>query len=113
VSRSPVCPQPRGKSLEEEVFGFDVDEFPVQNLKQIESECLNLNITVPEDAPRASTGLLPVMVWIHGYAFYPQCISNYYLWATVAAVADRETIGFMMVARLYRTAFGSAVRSFS
>ncbi|VDB95609.1 unnamed protein product [Peniophora sp. CBMAI 1063] len=60
----PVCPQPRGPRIEQEVFGFDEDEFPVQNLKQIESECLNLNITVPAGATPHSR--LPVLVWVHG-----------------------------------------------
>ncbi|KAI0313164.1 alpha/beta-hydrolase [Amylostereum chailletii] len=60
----PVCPQPRGKTIEEELFGFSEDEFPVQNLKQIESECLNLNISCPAGLSRESR--LPVMVWIHG-----------------------------------------------
>ena len=46
------------------MFGFDEDEFPVQNLKQIESECLNLNITVPAFATPQSR--LPVLVWVHG-----------------------------------------------
>jgi Carboxylesterase family len=36
----------------------------MQNLKQIESECLNLNITCPGGLTRESR--LPVMVWIHG-----------------------------------------------
>ncbi|KAI0065295.1 alpha/beta-hydrolase [Artomyces pyxidatus] len=60
----PVCPQPKGKTVEEELFGFAEDEFPVQNLKQIESECLNLNITCPGGLSRSSC--LPVLLWIHG-----------------------------------------------
>ncbi|KAI0027670.1 carboxylesterase, partial [Vararia minispora EC-137] len=60
----PVCPQPRGRRVEDEIFGFEEDEYPVQNLKQIESECLNLNITVPAGISRDVR--LPVMVWIHG-----------------------------------------------
>ena len=57
------------------MFGFDEDEFPVQNLKQIESECLNLNITVPAFATPQSR--LPVLVWVHGcvhlsHMFQPQ-----------------------------------------
>ncbi|KAI0053158.1 alpha/beta-hydrolase [Auriscalpium vulgare] len=60
----PVCPQPKGPTIEEELFGFAEDEFPVQNLKQIESECLNLNITCPGGLTRESR--IPVMLWIHG-----------------------------------------------
>ncbi|KAF8271813.1 Alpha/Beta hydrolase protein [Lactarius quietus] len=36
----------------------------LRNLKQIESECLNLNITCPGGITRESR--LPVMVWVHG-----------------------------------------------
>jgi carboxylesterase type B len=57
--------------MEEELFTFSGAESLAQdlNLKQIESECLNLNITCPGDLTRESR--LPVMVWIHGCA-HPQ-----------------------------------------
>ncbi|TFY54861.1 hypothetical protein EVG20_g9537 [Dentipellis fragilis] len=60
----PICPQPKGRPVEEELFGFSEDEYPLQNFKQIESECLNLNITCP--AGLTSESALPVMIWIHG-----------------------------------------------
>ena len=60
----PICPQPKGKTVEEELFAFSGSEASMQNLKQIESECLNLNITCPGSLTRGSR--LPVMVWIHG-----------------------------------------------
>ncbi|KAI0263014.1 alpha/beta-hydrolase [Gloeopeniophorella convolvens] len=60
----PICPQPKGKTIEEELFGFSEAEYPAQNLKQIESECLNLNITCPGGLTRDSR--LPVMLWLHG-----------------------------------------------
>ena len=62
----PICPQPKGKIVEDELFAFSGAESLVQNLKQIESECLNLNITCPGGLTRESR--LPVMVWIHGCA---------------------------------------------
>jgi hypothetical protein len=62
--RRPICPQPKGKTAEEELFAFSGAEPSTQNLKQIESECLNLNITCPGGLTRESR--LPVMVWIHG-----------------------------------------------
>jgi len=62
----PVCPQTKGKTVEEELLGFSDDEFPIQNFKQIESECLNLNITCPGGLTRESR--VPVMLWIHGCA---------------------------------------------
>jgi hypothetical protein len=52
--------------MEEELFSFSGAESLAQNLKQIEFECLNLNITCPGDLTRESR--LPVMVWIHGCA---------------------------------------------
>jgi carboxylesterase type B len=66
VDLRPICPQPKGKTVEEELFAFSGAEPPMQNLKQIESECLNLNITCPGGLTRESH--LPVMVWIHGCA---------------------------------------------
>ncbi|KAI0252944.1 alpha/beta-hydrolase [Lactifluus subvellereus] len=60
----PICPQPKGKTVEEELIAFSGAEASVQNLKQIESECLNLNITCPGGLTRESR--IPVMVWIHG-----------------------------------------------
>ncbi|KAI0000647.1 Alpha/Beta hydrolase protein [Russula compacta] len=60
----PICPQPKGKTVEEELIAFSGAESSAQNLKQIESECLNLNITCPGGRTRESR--LPVMVWIHG-----------------------------------------------
>ncbi|KAH9958040.1 carboxylesterase [Russula dissimulans] len=60
----PICPQPKGKTVEEQLFAFSGAEPSAQNLKQIESECLNLNITCPGGLTRESR--LPVMVWIHG-----------------------------------------------
>jgi carboxylesterase type B len=68
--RRPICPQPKGKTAEEELFAFSGNEPSMQNLKQIESECLNLNITCPGGLTRDSR--LPVMVWIHGCA-HPRC----------------------------------------
>lgn len=64
VSRSPICPQPQGKTMEEELINASEEDCPPQNFKQIESECLNLNITCPAGLTRESR--LPVMVWIHG-----------------------------------------------
>jgi len=61
----PICPQPKGKTNEEELFAFTGAETSAQNLKQIESECLNLNITCPGALTRDSR--LPVMVWVHGF----------------------------------------------
>ncbi|KAH9174733.1 alpha/beta-hydrolase [Lactarius sanguifluus] len=60
----PICPQPKGKTNEEELFAFTGAETSAQNFKQIESECLNLNITCPGGLTRESR--LPVMVWVHG-----------------------------------------------
>ncbi|KAI9507003.1 alpha/beta-hydrolase [Russula earlei] len=60
----PICPQIKGKTIEEELFALSGSEPLGQNLKQIESECLNLNITCPGGLTRESR--LPVMVWIHG-----------------------------------------------
>lgn len=64
----PICPQPKGKTNEEELFALTNDEISAQNLKQIESECLNLNITCPGGLTRESR--LPVMVWIHGFVHH-------------------------------------------
>lgn len=68
VDRScrPICPQPKFKSIEEELFNLTEDCIPDQALKQCEFECLNMNITCPADATPASH--YPVMIWIHGYA---------------------------------------------
>ncbi|KAI0305243.1 Alpha/Beta hydrolase protein [Multifurca ochricompacta] len=60
----PICPQPKGKTIEEQLFAFSGAESSAQNFKQIESECLNLNITCPGGLTRESR--LPVMVWVHG-----------------------------------------------
>ena len=68
--RRPICPQPKGKTAEEELFTFSGTEPSMPNLKQIESECLNLNITCPGGLTRESR--LPVMVWIHG-CVHPHC----------------------------------------
>ncbi|KAF8156994.1 Alpha/Beta hydrolase protein [Crassisporium funariophilum] len=61
----PICPQLRNsKSIEETLFGIAQEDIPVQNLKQDEFECLNLNITCPAGlTPRSR---IPVMLWIHG-----------------------------------------------
>ena len=61
----PICPQPKFKSVEEELFNLTEDCIPDQRLPQSELECLNLNITCPADATPDSH--LPVMFWIHGY----------------------------------------------
>lgn len=63
-SRRPICPQPKFKSVEEELFNLTEDCIPNQALKQSEFECLNLNITCPADATPGSH--YPVMIWIHG-----------------------------------------------
>ncbi|KAI0654924.1 carboxylesterase [Cubamyces menziesii] len=60
----PICPQPKFKSVEEELFGLTEDCIPDQALKQCEFECLNLNITCPADSTPDSH--YPVMIWIHG-----------------------------------------------
>ncbi|GBE89117.1 carboxylesterase [Sparassis crispa] len=60
----PICPQPRYKTVEEELFGIADDSIPQQHLKQSEADCLNLNITCPADATPDSH--LPVMLWTHG-----------------------------------------------
>ena len=65
LSFSPVCPQIKYKSVEEEMFGCSLDDSPPLVFKQNEFECLNLNITAP--AGLDSESRLPVMVWIHGY----------------------------------------------
>ncbi|KAL1941899.1 hypothetical protein VTO73DRAFT_6899 [Trametes versicolor] len=62
----PICPQPKFKSIEEELFNLTEDCIPDQALKQCEFECLNMNITCPADATPASH--YPVMIWIHGGA---------------------------------------------
>ncbi|KAI0360388.1 carboxylesterase [Trametes cingulata] len=62
----PICPQPKFKSVEEELFNLTEDCIPDQGLKQSEFECLNLNITCPADATPDS--YYPVMIWIHGGA---------------------------------------------
>ncbi|KAH9057916.1 alpha/beta-hydrolase [Lactarius deliciosus] len=64
----PICPQPKGKTNEEELFAFTGAETSAQNFKQIESECLNLNITCPGGLTRESR--LPVMVWVHGFVHH-------------------------------------------
>lgn len=63
-SFSPICPQPDGKSLEEELIGLADCDIPRQVFKQDEFDCLNLNITCPAGHDRESQ--IPVMVWIHG-----------------------------------------------
>ncbi|CDO71182.1 hypothetical protein BN946_scf184845.g52 [Trametes cinnabarina] len=60
----PICPQPKFKSVEEELFNLSEDCIPNQAFKQSEFECLNLNITCPADATPVSQ--YPVMIWIHG-----------------------------------------------
>jgi hypothetical protein len=62
---SPICPQIKYKSIEEEMFGCSLDDAPTQLFKQNEFECLNLNVTSPAGLGHESR--LPVMVWIHGY----------------------------------------------
>jgi carboxylesterase type B len=61
----PRCPQPPHESI-----------IPVAihnpDPGEDEFQCLNLNITIPEETLQRSTsgqvsGLLPVMVWVHGY----------------------------------------------
>ncbi|THH04943.1 hypothetical protein EW146_g10039 [Bondarzewia mesenterica] len=60
----PICPQPRGRPIEEELFGFSKDDYEPQSFKQSEFGCLNLNITCPAGLNRESR--VPVMMWIHG-----------------------------------------------
>ncbi|KAI0634773.1 carboxylesterase [Trametes polyzona] len=60
----PICPQPKYKSVEEELFNLTEDCIPDQALRQSEFECLNLNITCPADSTPDSH--YPVMIWIHG-----------------------------------------------
>ncbi|KAI0674604.1 carboxylesterase [Trametes maxima] len=61
-----ICPQPKFKSVEEELFNLTEDCIPDQALKHSEFECLNLNLTCPSDATPDSH--YPVMIWIHGGA---------------------------------------------
>jgi carboxylesterase type B len=58
----PRCPQGDGLVL---VTGGVNDPVPGDD----EFKCLNLNIAAPEEALKAPS-VLPVMVWIHGYAFH-------------------------------------------
>jgi hypothetical protein len=70
--RRPICPQKRKlRTAEELLFGIPLDEFPVQELKQDEFECLNLNITCP--AGLTPDSKIPVMVWVHGCVSLPFC----------------------------------------
>ncbi|KAI0777377.1 carboxylesterase [Trametes elegans] len=62
----PICPQPKYKGVEEEMFGLTEDCIPNQAFRQSEFECLNLNITCPADSTPDSH--YPVMLWIHGGA---------------------------------------------
>ena len=64
----PICPQPKTKGYEEELFGLSEDVIPPQTLKQNEFECLNLNITCPSTAYPGSH--LPVMFFVHGYVMF-------------------------------------------
>jgi carboxylesterase type B len=57
----PRCPQGEGQVL---VTGGVNDPIPGDD----EFKCLNLNVAVPQEALRIRSSL-PVMVWIHGYAF--------------------------------------------
>jgi carboxylesterase type B len=57
----PRCPQGDGQVL---VTGGVNDPIPGDD----EFKCLNLNIAVPQEA-LGTPSALPVMVWIHGYAF--------------------------------------------
>ncbi|OBZ77890.1 Lipase 3 [Grifola frondosa] len=56
----PICPQPRFKGFEEEMFGLTEECIPDQALKQSEFDCLNLNIACPADVTPESR--LPVMM---------------------------------------------------
>jgi Carboxylesterase family len=80
----------------------------MQNLKQIESECLNLNITCPSGMTRESR--LPVMVWIHGCAYpHARSLRNGPLTSPVIiveAIAALDLIGSMMEAPLSRIVSG-------
>lgn len=61
----PICPQIRkSRSPEELLFGIPFDEFPINELKQDEFECLNLNIICP--AGLTPDSKVPVMLWVHG-----------------------------------------------
>ncbi len=81
----------------------------MQNLKQIESECLNLNVTCPGGLTRESR--LPVMVWIHGCA-HPRAHSlrsgslTSSPTITVEAIAALDLIGSTMEVPSWRIASG-------
>lgn len=61
----PICPQIRKfRTPEELLFGIPMDEFPVQELKQDEFECLNMNIISPAGLTEHSN--VPVVLWFHG-----------------------------------------------
>jgi hypothetical protein len=64
MAASPICPQVRTGSFEEELVGVLPSQSRNQALKQNEFECLNLNITCPGGLSPDS--LVPVMLWIHG-----------------------------------------------
>ncbi len=94
----PICPQPKGKTNEEELFAFTGAETSAQNFKQIESECLNLNITCPGGLTRESR--LPVMVWVHGFVHHLlrselSDLHSHYVITAVEIVA-LDHIGFTM-----------------
>ena len=61
----PICPQIRKfRTPEEVLFGIPMDEFPVQEFKQDEFDCLNMNIISPAGLTEHSNA--PVMLWFHG-----------------------------------------------
>ncbi|KAF8970161.1 Alpha/Beta hydrolase protein [Flammula alnicola] len=65
TEHGPICPQIQAaKSAEEMLFGIPQEEIPIQDFKQDEFECLNLNITCPGGLNSRSR--MPVMLWVHG-----------------------------------------------
>jgi len=73
----PRCVQKTGPVL---VSGGVNDPVPGDD----EFKCLNLNICVPEEALPTHQGditgsKLPVMVWIHGYVFFPRSLRSTYV----------------------------------
>jgi carboxylesterase type B len=62
TSNRPICPQVYQQGAPS-IFQLAVPTFsPSPVLKMDEFACLNMNVSVPENA----SGPLPVMVWIHG-----------------------------------------------
>jgi carboxylesterase type B len=60
----PRCPQSRNYGRERREYLYEANAAR-SAAEESETDCLNLNIFAPEDAPSSNAGL-PVMVWIHG-----------------------------------------------